>query len=77
VKESRGFREVVRTVTVSYPISFQIAALLTFTLGCFGGALVASDALRWLFAGVGASTPFAAIGFAGYAMLRKPDLLRS
>ena len=75
--EPRSFREATRTVTVSYPIPFLVATLLAFSLGCFGGALATSAALRWALTGTGALTTLAAVGFAADAVLHKPDLLRS
>jgi hypothetical protein len=75
--EPGSFREATRTVTVSYPIPFLVATLLAFGLGCFGGALAAWGPLRWVFVGIGAFTALIAIGLAVYAVLHKPDLLRS
>ncbi len=75
--EPRSFQEATRTVTVSYPIPFLVATLLAFWLGCFGGAMATADALRWILTGSGALTTLAAVGLAAYAVLYKPDLLRS
>ena len=75
---ARLFQEVTRTVTVSYPVPFMLACLLAFALGCFG---VASTLSFGFFAGsilaAGMFAMVAAVFFAGYALLRRPDLLRS
>jgi hypothetical protein len=42
-----------------------------------GGALAAGDMLRWLLAGTGAVAALSAVGLAAYAVLYKPELLRS
>lgn len=72
-----AMREVVRTVTVSYPVPFMLAALLTFALGCFGLAAAVHSGIAWLFGSIGGLASLMAFGFAGYAVLRKPELLRS
>lgn len=73
----RTFREVVRTVTVSYPVPFVVACLVAAGLICFGLAATARDSLAWIIAGTGAITLLSACGMAAYAVLRRPDLLRS
>jgi hypothetical protein len=72
-----AMREVVRTVTVSYPVPFMLAALLTFALGCFGLAAAVQGEIAWLFGSIGGLASLIAFGFGGYAVLRKPELLRS
>ena len=72
-----AMREVIRTVTVSYPVPFMLAALLTFALGCFGLSAAAHDGLAWLLGAIGGLASLIAFGLAGYAVLRKPELLRS
>ena len=72
-----GFREAIRTATVSYPIPFMFAALLAFALVCFALASVSADALRWLLAVTGAFCTLSAIAMAAYAIVFREDLLRS
>ena len=72
-----AMREVIRTVTVSYPVPFMLAALLTFALGCFSLTAVIHGGIEWLIALVGGLAALMAFGLAGYAVLRKPELLRS
>ena len=72
------FQEVVRTVTVSYPIPFMLACLLGFALGCFGLAAVAANpVISGIILGTGCLSALAGAVSAGYAVLRKPELLRS
>jgi hypothetical protein len=75
--DTRSFREAVRTVTVSYPVPFILAASLAFALTCLAGAVISSGGLRWLLAGVGTLAALNAMFLASYAVLWKPDLLRS
>jgi hypothetical protein len=42
-----------------------------------GGALAAADMLRWLFGGLSAVAALTALALAIYAVLHKPELLRS
>ena len=78
MQESRAFTEVVRTVTVSYPIPFILACLLAFALGCMGlAAATASPIAAVVMLATGCLAALAGVGFAGYALLRRPDLLRS
>ena len=72
-----SFREAIRTVSVSYPIPFLFATLLAFAVCCMGGAVAATDVLRWLFAGVSVIAALIAFALAIYAVLHKPELLRS
>jgi len=74
----RAFHEVVRTVTVSYPIPFMMTCLLAFALGCIGFAM--TTATPWIAAVLIVTAcliALAAVAFGGYALLRRPDLLRS
>ncbi len=73
----QAFREVVRSVTVSYPVPFVFAAMLAFAVAPFGGALLTAGALRWLLAAVGVSVVGVALFIVLYGILRKPQLLRS
>lgn len=74
----RLFQEVTRTVTVSYPVPFILACLLACGLGCFGvAATLGSQFLAGLIYVAGLIAMLAGIGFTGYALLRRPDLLRS
>jgi hypothetical protein len=75
--QTRGFQEAIRTATVTYPIPFAFAVLLLFALLGFGGSLVAAGVLRWLLAGTATFSALSAILLFGYALLWRPDLLRS
>ena len=75
--EPSGFREVVRTVTTGYPIPFAFATLLAFALACLGLATFGPDTLRWVLVGFGGFAVLGASALMAYAVLRKPDLLRS
>ncbi|HEY1933942.1 MAG TPA: hypothetical protein VGG99_18175 [Acetobacteraceae bacterium] len=72
-----AFREIVRTVTVSYPIPFIFACLIAVLLFCFVGAAVVPAPLSWVFAATGIVSFLVAVGIAIFAILRRPDLLRS
>ena len=71
------FREIVRTVTVSYPIPFLFACLIAVLLFCFVGAAVVPAPLAWVFAATGVVSFLVAVGIAIFAVLRRPELLRS
>ncbi len=71
------FREAIRTTTVSYPVPFIFGLLLLFSLLCFGGGFAADGGLRWLLAGTASVSALTAFISWGYALLRKPELLRS
>ena len=68
---------MIRTVTVFYPVPSTLMALLTFALGCFGLAVAVHGGIAWLLGSAGGLASLMAFGFAGYAMLHKPGLLRS
>jgi hypothetical protein len=72
------FRQVTRTVTVSYPIPFIVSCLLAFALAFVGFGTAATS--PWIAAPLittGCLIALAAVAYAGYALLRRPDLLRS
>ena len=75
--EPKTFGEVTRTVSVTYPVPFLVAILMAAALGCFAGALATTDMLRWLIAGTGAVVALIALGIAVYAVICRPELLRS
>jgi hypothetical protein len=75
--DPRIFREIVRSVTVAYPIPFMFASLLAVLLFCFLGAALVPGPLAWVFAVTGIISFLVAIGIAIFAILRRPDLLRS
>ena len=75
--EPSGFREIVRTATTGYPIPFAFATFLAFALACLGFATFGADSLRWVLVGFGGSAFLGASALRAYAVLRKPDLLRS
>jgi threonine/homoserine efflux transporter RhtA len=72
-----AFREIVRTVTVAYPIPFMFASLLAVLLFCFSGAAFVRESLVWVFAATGVASFTVAVGLAIFAIVRRPDLLRS
>jgi hypothetical protein len=72
--EPRALREVVRTVSVQYPIPFLVACLLASSLFFFGLNAAFPD---WALRAAGGLALVCACGFAGYAILVRPDLLRS
>jgi hypothetical protein len=75
--ELGGFREIVRAVTTGYPIPFAFATFLAFALTCLGFATFGPDTLRWVLVGFGGFAFLGASALMAYAVLRKPDLLRS
>lgn len=75
--DQRAFREVVRTVTVDYPIPFLFASLLTFALGCFGLSAAAAAPISLLLAAAGVISTMSALVIVFYAILFRTDLLRS
>ena len=70
----RTFREVIRTVTVSYPIPFLVVSLLAGGVALLG--LYAAVQV-WPVAFAGILSVMSAIGLAAFAVLRRPELLRS
>ncbi|MCX7383157.1 MAG: hypothetical protein NT133_17495 [Alphaproteobacteria bacterium] len=75
--EPSGFREAIKTADVSHPIPFLFVVLLAFAVSCFGVAVLAGDLLRWVVAGAGVIAMTSAIGMAIFAMIARPELLRS
>jgi hypothetical protein len=75
--EYAGFREAIRTASVSYPIPFMLATFLAFALFCFGGAAALSGALFWVLIGCGVLCVLSGVAIALYAVLFKDHLLRS
>ncbi len=75
--DPRTFKEAIRTTTVSYPVPFIFGLLLLFSLMCFAGSLASAGGLKWLLAGTGLLSALIAFVSWGYALLRRPDLLRS
>lgn len=75
--EPSGFREIARSATTTYPIPFLFALCLAFVVLMLGGAIIADGSLRWALFAIGA------LGFVfggclvGYAVLRRPELLRT
>ena len=67
--DTRSFREIVRTVTVSYPIPFLFAGLIAVLLFCFTGAAVLRGPMSWVFAATGIVSFLAAIGITLLAIL--------
>ena len=72
-----ALQRVVRSVTVSYPIPFFVAALLVFAILCFGGALTASLALRWVLMTVGTISFLVVVFLIVYGTVCERSLLRS
>ncbi len=75
--EPRAFVEVVRTVSVQYPIPFILACLLVFALLCFGGSAAATAPLSWMLAVTGCASAACALVLVIYATVWKTELLRS
>ncbi len=73
----RTFNEGIRTTALSYPLPFMIGVLLLFALLCLAMSFGAHDGLRWLIAGTGVFGALAAFLTWGYALARRPELLRS
>ena len=71
------FREIVRTVTVSYPLPFLFAGLIAVLLFCFSGVALVREPFAWIFAATGVVAFLVAAGLAIFAIVRRPDLLRS
>jgi hypothetical protein len=55
----------------------MVGILLLFALLCFGGSFGAEDGLRWLLAGTALVSTLVALLSWGYALFRRPELLRS
>jgi hypothetical protein len=72
-----GFREVVRTVTVHYPVPFVLALLSAFALACFGLAAIMASPLNVIAGLVGAFSGAGMVGLSAYVFLLRPELLRS
>jgi hypothetical protein len=75
--DSSYFREIVRTVTVSYPVPFIFAGLLGVFFFSVTGAAVLHEPMNWMFAAAGIVAFLIAAGIVIYAVVRRPDLLRS
>lgn len=73
----REFREILRTLTVTYPIPFVFAVLLGFALGCGALALRADGPLLWVFASLMVAAFGSGVGLVALAAWRRPMLLRS
>jgi hypothetical protein len=72
-----GFRETIRTATVSHPIPFILAVLLAFALACFGGAAAATGVVSWIMAAAALFSMLSGIAITCYAVAFKESLLRS
>jgi hypothetical protein len=75
--DSSHLREIVRTVTVSYPVPFIFATLIAVLIFCLSGAVVVHGPLSWIFAVTGVVAFVVAVGIAIYGIVWRPDLLRS
>ena len=75
--DARLFQHAIRSATVTYPIPFVFSMLVLFAVACFSGTLLAADWLRILFAVSGVTSMGSAIGLVAYAMIRRPEMLRS
>jgi hypothetical protein len=75
--DTRAFREATRTVSVSYPAPFLVVAFLAFSLVCLCLAVIAHGWLVLVLTGLGAFVAACGVGLGCYALLRRPDLLRS
>ena len=72
-----GFREVIRTVSVQYPVPFVLALFLAFALACFGLAAAASPPISWVIGFAGAVAAACAAVLAFFAFFVRRELLRS
>lgn len=77
VSDPGGFREIARTVRIEYPIPYICVALGALALACFALTIVVPPAISWLVAGMGAMALLGAVGLPVYAMVYRPELLRS
>ena len=75
--DSSYFREIIRTVTVSYRVPFIFAGLLAVFFFSFTGASVLHEPMNWIFAAAGIIAFLVAVGIARYGVVWRPDLLRS
>lgn len=75
--DSGSFREVLKTVHVSYPIPFVFACLLAFGLFGFSGAFFSSGWLQVVLAGFGGLSSCIAFLIILYGVFLRPNLLRS
>ena len=75
--DTSHFREIVRTVTVSYPVPFLFAGLLAVFFFSFTGAALLHEPMSWIFAAIGIIAFLVAAGLAVYGIVRRPELLRS
>jgi hypothetical protein len=62
--DSSHLREIVRTVTVSYPVPFIFATLIAVLIFCLSGAVVVHGPLSWIFAMTGVVAFVVAVGIA-------------
>ena len=74
---TRLFQQAIRSATVTYPVPFIFGILLLFAVICFGGSILTSDWLRILLGIMGAGSGVSAIAIVVYAIMCKPELLRS
>lgn len=72
-----NFREIARTVRIDYPIPYVSVVLAALALGCFGWATIQTAPISWVTEGLGVFAGLAALALPIYAVLRRPDLLRS
>jgi hypothetical protein len=75
--DSRVFQEAIRSATVTYPVPFIFSVLLLFAVICFGGCAFTIDWLHVLLGIIGAGSAVSAVAIVMYAILFKPELLRS
>src|SRR4051812_41280078 len=75
--EPSGFREVVRTATVTYPIPFISALCFAFTALTLVLAIIADSPLRWVILAFGGVSMTFAGSLIAWTASRRPGLLRS
>ena len=75
--EPSGFREIARSASITHPVPYAFALCLAFTLATLGGAIWAGSPLRWVLVGFGATSMLYGLAIHTFAVLRKPELLRS
>ncbi len=72
-----NFREIVRTVRIEYPIPYVAVVLASFSLACLGITAILPAQMIWVAGTLSVLAGIGAIGLPVYAMLRRPELLRS
>jgi hypothetical protein len=76
--DARILQEAIRSTTATYPIPFVFGLLLLFAVLCLGSSImVVTEWLRILLATVGTGSFVSAVALVAYAIISKPETLRS